>query len=432
MNLGDSSISAGGHGFISESSVDELYDIFGVAIGSNDVTRGSTSGERKMWLPEVLEDSAETLQGKQLVVDHENRSSRDVVGEITEARFEDGVGVIYQGVLDDAQLASKIDHGWLEVSPRIIHSNEFEDLEDVKVPQEIYRFDNLSIVSKGAAKSNEINLGEHEQLAEELQSAFESEGVAEYQQRLDELQVLDGDIQQYLYDNPEGAQGASQGLNCSGFHETTINGEKRYMPCNSRDDFIKNLKRKRVSEMAKFNQDDFVEWNNGSAHGQIIEWTNDGTFNSRIDGDISVSGTEDDPAALIQIYQEEENGWAGTDTTVAHKFSTLNEWNPSSFAQNSAVEEMAFKEEKSRIASQMSSHSKLTKSESMGLLEAINPNENTDLTMLSKALATALGEHEDEMFQMMDEFVNGEGGGRGSDDSRSGLRRVFGMSGLSE
>lgn len=565
MNLGDSSISKGGQGFVSESSDDELYDIHGIAIGSNDITRGSTSGERKLWLPEVLESSAHTLEGKQLVVDHENRSSRDVVGEITEARFEEGVGVIYQGVLDDDELASKVGRNWLEVSPRLIHSDEFEELEDVKVPQEIYRFDNLSIVSKGAAKSNEINLGQHEELAEELQSAFESEGVAEYQQRVEQLQAHDLDIEQYLYDSPEAAEGASQGFNCSGYHEHSIEGETWYMPCSNHTQFIKNLQRKRasengLSELAEFSEGSFVQWDNGSAHGKIVDWTDNGTYDASIDGDVTVTGTTDDPAALIQIYQDSEGMWQPEDTMVGHKFSTLNSWTPSSVSENQEVEEMlrsdarrpeydgteesswgdvpadtlsfyvdalgyddvgqvddltqeqkseisqhtilgdpeadnvrelrffpvvnaetgdlnrgaleavrsgrgqsadvpesayesayeiagelledefdadievemqrveemAYVDEKSRIASQMASHSKLMKAQCGDLLDAINPDEDTDLIPLSQALAIAIEEDEDDMYQMLNELVDGEDADEEPDDSYSGLRRVFG------
>lgn len=420
MNLEDSSISSGGRGFVSESSEGNLHQIHGIAIGSNDITKGSTSGQRKLWRPDVLSEAANTLSGKQVVVDHNNRSSRDVVGQITNARFEEDVGIIYEGEIDDEELASKIDRGWLDVSPRLIHSEEMEDLEgveaDVKVPQKIFRIDNLSIVSKGAAKSNEVNLGPHEELmsVEELQSAFDEEGVEEYQERVDELQKRS--FSEYLYDNPEGAQGAAEGLGCSGFHEHTFEEGTWYMPCDSHDDFLANFSESEeelqdpympsegdivrwqanpdmmgrvshndtersvvmvsllddsmeelgftvtagyedllpVNEASEelqeqdFTQGDFVSWGSrgGPVYGRIEDITTSETYDSEIDGDVSVSGEENDPAALITVYEDDENGWKPTDTQVGHKLSTLNNWEPNNLVNQSSayVEELLLSE----------------------------------------------------------------------------------------
>lgn len=243
MSVG--SIGGSGSGFISQNQEDDLFQIHGVAIGSNDITRGHLSGERKLWTPEVLEESAETLQGQQLVVDHENRSSRDVVGEITEAKFQEGTGVIYKGVMDDSELAQKVGHGWLEVSPRIIHSEEMEERGEVKVPQKIHAFDNLSIVSKGAAESNEINLGDTDELsAEELQEAFaeDDDTVAEFQHRVEEnAHPEDIDVTRWMYETAEAAQGAAESFPCEGIHEHLVEGETWYMPCSNFDEFLLGL-----------------------------------------------------------------------------------------------------------------------------------------------------------------------------------------------
>lgn len=251
MSVSANRISASG--FVSEESEDGLAPIHGVAIGSNDVTLGSGSRERKLWLPEVLEDAAHTLRGKQIVVDHENRSSREVVGEVTDAKFEEGVGVIYEGVLDDEELARKIGYGWLEVSPRIIHSPEMDEIGEVKVPQVIRKFDNLSIVSRGAADSNYVALGEHEELMdiEELQDAFvedDDEGVAEYQLR-EELETFEFNLADWVYDNPEGARGASESLGCGSYHELVLRNTTLYMPCPSREDFVRSIAEKMHDEM---------------------------------------------------------------------------------------------------------------------------------------------------------------------------------------
>jgi uncharacterized protein len=69
---------------------------------------------------------------------------------------------------------------------------------------------------------------------------------------------------------------------------------------------------------------DFVSWNSsgGRARGRIVRIVRDGTINVP-DSDFTIEGTEDDPAALIRIFREEEDGWESTDVLVGHKFSTL-------------------------------------------------------------------------------------------------------------
>jgi uncharacterized protein len=69
---------------------------------------------------------------------------------------------------------------------------------------------------------------------------------------------------------------------------------------------------------------DFVSWNSsgGRARGKIERIVRDGQINVP-DTDFTITGTEDDPAALIVVYRELEDGWRETDTRVGHKFSTL-------------------------------------------------------------------------------------------------------------
>lgn len=69
---------------------------------------------------------------------------------------------------------------------------------------------------------------------------------------------------------------------------------------------------------------DYVSWNSsgGRARGEIQEIVTDGVINVP-NADVTVTGTPDDPAALIQVYQQVEGGWEDTDVYVAHKFSTL-------------------------------------------------------------------------------------------------------------
>jgi len=70
--------------------------------------------------------------------------------------------------------------------------------------------------------------------------------------------------------------------------------------------------------------DDFVSWNTsgGRARGQIERIERNGTINVP-DSDFTIEGSEDDPAALIRIWREGEEGYEASETLVGHKFSTL-------------------------------------------------------------------------------------------------------------
>lgn len=69
---------------------------------------------------------------------------------------------------------------------------------------------------------------------------------------------------------------------------------------------------------------DFVSWNSagGRARGEIVRIERDGAVNVP-NSDFTVTGTPDDPAALIRIWREGPDGYEPTDTLVGHKFSTL-------------------------------------------------------------------------------------------------------------
>lgn len=69
---------------------------------------------------------------------------------------------------------------------------------------------------------------------------------------------------------------------------------------------------------------DFVRWNSagGTAQGRITRIERDGEINVP-DSDFSITGTPEDPAALIRLYREGEDGWEAQDQEVGHKFSTL-------------------------------------------------------------------------------------------------------------
>jgi hypothetical protein len=142
------------------------YKIHGIAIGEGDVTVGQ-SGTKKVWEKEPLKNATDSLEGKPIVVDHEN-TSRSVIGKINKVRYEEGVGILYEGEIHDEEIADKIESELLEVSLRGHHEGEEEMEEDSETgalkPSNI-GFENISVVPNGAAPSNSVNLGEHENLS---------------------------------------------------------------------------------------------------------------------------------------------------------------------------------------------------------------------------------------------------------------------------
>ena len=69
---------------------------------------------------------------------------------------------------------------------------------------------------------------------------------------------------------------------------------------------------------------DFVRWNTpgGNAQGKITKIIRDGQLD--VPGaEVVINGEEENPAALIQIYREGDEGWRETDVYAGHRFSTL-------------------------------------------------------------------------------------------------------------
>lgn len=69
---------------------------------------------------------------------------------------------------------------------------------------------------------------------------------------------------------------------------------------------------------------DFVRWSasGGAAQGRITKIERDGKI-AVPDSSFTINGDADDPAALIRIFRENEDGWQATETLVGHRFSTL-------------------------------------------------------------------------------------------------------------
>jgi HK97 family phage portal protein len=90
---------------------------------------------------------------------------------------------------------------------------------------------------------------------------------------------------------------------------------------------------------------DFVSWNSsgGRARGRIDHVMDYGTLD--IPGtDFKIDATEEDPAALITVYEEVSGGWRATETQVGHKVVTLTKIDP--LPEPPPVEEKAYSKPK--------------------------------------------------------------------------------------
>lgn len=69
---------------------------------------------------------------------------------------------------------------------------------------------------------------------------------------------------------------------------------------------------------------DFVSWraSGGRARGRITRIRSEGELTAP-ESDFTITGTPDDPAALIRIYEQTADGWSDTPVLVVHRFTTL-------------------------------------------------------------------------------------------------------------
>lgn len=154
---------------------DPPFTVHGVALGVDDTTIGQ-SGIKKKWPAEALRDAASSLEGKPIVKNHENDDVDDAIGRVTSAQFEANVGVVFEGEVIERDIAEKIGHGILDVSPTIIHGNpeEMEENEEgAVVVDDVREFVNLSVVTHGAAPSNEVESGPSAVAAADLHRIFD-------------------------------------------------------------------------------------------------------------------------------------------------------------------------------------------------------------------------------------------------------------------
>ena len=163
------------------------------------------------------------------------------------------------------------------------------------------------------------------------------ENISEEIEDAEEEQDLEEETEGNLPDNyrpalsPDVPEGRACG-NCFFYDESRLNQDGDKAWCERWDAFVLggnycNAWQPNQEDRAEpdaLEVGDSVSWNSSGerARGVIERIERDGTINVP-NSDFTITGTEDDPAALIRIYRPGEEGLEPTDTLVAHKFSTL-------------------------------------------------------------------------------------------------------------
>ncbi len=142
----------------------EPYQVSGVALPVNTVVEGG-QGERHYYPEEVLRDAADMLSGVDIVKNfHEldgQAPADDVIGKVTDAAYRDGVGLVYEGEITDNEIAQKVGHGYLEVSPSLGRAlGDYDDGMDARKVEHLAGFRDLAVVANGQPGAD-IKLGEN-------------------------------------------------------------------------------------------------------------------------------------------------------------------------------------------------------------------------------------------------------------------------------
>lgn len=157
----------GGLATLSKDAIDQFPDdapwtVNGVAIPVNTVVNGGQNVDH-FFPAEVLEDAGELLEGKPIVKNfHEiegQAPADDVIGKVTSAGFQKGVGLVFEGEVTDPDIAQKIKQGYLDVSPTPARSlGEFDDSMGAQRVERLADFRDIAIVANGQPGA-EVDMG---------------------------------------------------------------------------------------------------------------------------------------------------------------------------------------------------------------------------------------------------------------------------------
>ena len=141
----------------------------------------------------------------------------------------------------------------------------------------------------------------------------------------------------YISDSAEGCSGwatVKEDGEVMGCHDTKQGAIDQALAIAQAEDSEYLGERATRAEPDELELGDFVEWDSsgGMARGTIEQIVRDGRLDIP-DSEFVVNGSEDDPAALIQVWRPDEDDegrvyWEPSGTLVGHKFSTLTKIDP--------------------------------------------------------------------------------------------------------
>jgi len=113
---------------LADSGESDGHTIHGVALAADNVVR--PDGERVRWSPGALAKMAGTLENRPLTDRHTDTDPHATVGDITNAWFDESAEAVrFRASLADDDLASKIESGLLELSPRVELPDDLDALD---------------------------------------------------------------------------------------------------------------------------------------------------------------------------------------------------------------------------------------------------------------------------------------------------------------
>lgn len=147
------------------------WTVHGVAITENAITMGR-SGTPRFWPADTLEAAAQRglLEGRPIVKNfHElegQAPADDVIGEVTDEAYADGVGWVFEGEIADEAIAEKIANGYLDVSPvPQIAEETFDERWEAQRVDRLAGVRDIAVVAEGAVPGNEIEMGPNPSVA---------------------------------------------------------------------------------------------------------------------------------------------------------------------------------------------------------------------------------------------------------------------------
>jgi hypothetical protein len=86
-------------------------------------------------------------------------------------------------------------------------------------------------------------------------------------------------------------------------------------------------KKKYVKKAGEYSTGDFVQWGSsgGTARGKVTRVVTNGKIKVP-NSSVTITGTPEDPAVAIRVYEKDGDSWKPSKTVVGHRMSTLRSW----------------------------------------------------------------------------------------------------------